>query len=943
MMSRPTAARLLAGVAHSACALATFTLAGGGQALAQGRAAPAAASQPDMLGEVVVTATRQADTVSHVAMTVAAVTQKALDQQNIKTVQDLARDIPAVTFRRAGGDNNPSITIRGISSQLGAQTTAVYLDDTPLTKRGTIGLITGNGSATPILYDLERVEVLKGPQGTLFGASSEGGTLRFITPQPSLTKYSASARADVSFTEGGGMSYEGGGAIGGPIIEDKLGFRASVLARHTGGYIDHVSIYDASTVEDNSNWGEQDMARLAVTWQPTAKLKITPSFYFSKDYSNDIDTFYLPIPKFTVNPGVFTNVVTLGTGANRFTFDFPDKAYAGGTYGPFPQFGYFKSGLNTYLDDGHEAQAQHSKRNTVLYLPSLSLDYDAGYVQLKSVTSYIYDNTTGPVESGGAFTGPNYAPAGGSFDAAGNYRPCTATQASGCASAATYVIPGTNTPVPGGFGANPLFWNGVPTQYKEYVYYNKHKAWTEELRFSHNSPGDRLSWVGGVYHNSSSQRQPGSTLSTDNQVIQAIRGIDEGWAAGIPPLSGSIFNPGSPQAAQVSYKILSGPVMVGGVPTYQVIQTAPTPASAGTDASRRLATLDESEIAVFAELNYMVTDKLKVTAGVRASDLKTAYTQTQSGPIYGVPLNLFTPTPTHPFPNQVGDPYNNTGSGSLDEKPVNPKFGLSYQLTPQDLFYFTAAKGYRPGSINTPGTLAQCVNDIAALGGPTPLTYKSDSVWSYEGGAKVRLFDNRVAMNMAVYHIDWTDPQLTVNLRCGFSYVTNGKTAVSNGVDIDGQIRAFPGFTINYAIGYDDAHYDQDFTFKASDGSTSYIVKKGQPLGVPTWQYNVGAQYDFQVLGRAAFVRGDYQFSGDYVRGYPGTPGYNAVIYRGQPTHFATLRAGVNLERVDVALYVNNLTDSRDFLNYGNGLSSPLRTATTFRPREIGMQLNYRY
>ncbi len=204
-------------VTTALCSLAAAT-----SAMAQQVAQNNSATSGDVLGEVVVTATRQADTVSRVAMSITAVTQKALDQQNIKTVQDLARGIPDVTFRRVGGDNDPSIAIRGISSHVGAQTTAIYLDDTPLQKRNTIGLITGNGSPFPQLYDLDRVEVLKGPQGTLFGASSEGGTIRFITPQPSLTTFSGSARADVSFTEGGGMSYEGGAAVGGPIIPDKL-------------------------------------------------------------------------------------------------------------------------------------------------------------------------------------------------------------------------------------------------------------------------------------------------------------------------------------------------------------------------------------------------------------------------------------------------------------------------------------------------------------------------------------------------------------------------------------------------------------------------------------------------------------------------------------------------------------------------------------------------
>ncbi len=132
------------------------------------------------------------------------------------------------------------------------------------------------------------------------------------------------------------------------------------------------------------------------------------------------------------------------------------------------------------------AQGQNSYRNTSLYLPSLTLDYNFGKFSVKSISSYVYDNTTGPVESSGAFTGPNYAPAGGSF-VNGQYVPCTSgpTPAT-CASAATYVIPGTNTPVPGGFGASPLFWNGVPTQYKEYVYYNRQRDFSQELRFQSN-------------------------------------------------------------------------------------------------------------------------------------------------------------------------------------------------------------------------------------------------------------------------------------------------------------------------------------------------------------------------------------------------------------------------------------------------------------------------
>ncbi len=171
--------------------------------------------------DIVVTATRQSDTVSRVPLSITALTQKALEAQNIRDVQELSRTVPAVTFRRSGADNNPNISIRGITSTLGASTTGVYLDDTALQKRGTIGFVTGNGSPFPILFDLDRVEVLKGPQGTLFGASSEGGTVRFITPVPSLTKYSGNFRVGANATEHGGFGYEFGAAVGGP---DRPGF-----------------------------------------------------------------------------------------------------------------------------------------------------------------------------------------------------------------------------------------------------------------------------------------------------------------------------------------------------------------------------------------------------------------------------------------------------------------------------------------------------------------------------------------------------------------------------------------------------------------------------------------------------------------------------------------------------------------------------------------------
>jgi iron complex outermembrane receptor protein len=134
------------------------------------------------------------------------------------------------------GTNN--ISIRGIASSGGAGTTGIYIDDTPIQMRA---LAFNPDEALPKSFDIDRVEVLRGPQGTLFGAGSEGGTVRYITAQPSLTQSSFYSRDEVSYTQGGAPSYEAGIAAGGPLIDDVLGARITVWYRRDGGYINSIN------------------------------------------------------------------------------------------------------------------------------------------------------------------------------------------------------------------------------------------------------------------------------------------------------------------------------------------------------------------------------------------------------------------------------------------------------------------------------------------------------------------------------------------------------------------------------------------------------------------------------------------------------------------------------------------------------------------------------
>ena len=192
----------------------------------------AAAEETGPLQEITVTATRHEEGLSKVPISVTALTQDAMDLRGVKDFQDVAKFTPGVIIDNSGTNN---ISIRGISSSGGAGTTGIYIDDTPIQIRA---LAFNPDDALPKAFDVDRIEVLRGPQGTLFGAGSEGGTVRYITTQPSLTKTSFYSRDEVSFTQGGSANYEAGIAAGGPLIDGTLGARVSVWYRHDGGYID---------------------------------------------------------------------------------------------------------------------------------------------------------------------------------------------------------------------------------------------------------------------------------------------------------------------------------------------------------------------------------------------------------------------------------------------------------------------------------------------------------------------------------------------------------------------------------------------------------------------------------------------------------------------------------------------------------------------------------
>lgn len=258
--------------------------------------------------DIIVTATRRDASILDAPLSISAYSQESLDIKGVRNIEDLARMTPGVSLNQ-GAFGTKYLVIRGLSSTIGATMNGVYVDDTPVQVRS----VSTTGNFYPAMFDLERVEVLRGPQGTLFGAGSMGGAIRFISAKPSVTDYSGYARGELGFTEGGDPSYEAGIAFGGPIVDNKIGFRVSGNYRRDGGYIDRVP-YVASRGTARKNHNERDtyVGQFSLMLQPVDGITITPSIFHQQANRDNSDQFWewrpgvdLPtLPKFFSGEGI---------------------------------------------------------------------------------------------------------------------------------------------------------------------------------------------------------------------------------------------------------------------------------------------------------------------------------------------------------------------------------------------------------------------------------------------------------------------------------------------------------------------------------------------------------------------------------------------------------------------------------------------------------------
>jgi iron complex outermembrane receptor protein len=763
-------------------------------------------ASPGVLEELVVTATRREQRQQDVPISLTAFNQHELDTLSINNIDDLTRLTPAVAFVRNGtsttgnyNDEDSDINIRGIDSTAGASTTAIYVDDTPIQSRK-IGY--GTQNAYPAVFDLDRIEVLRGPQGTLFGASSEGGTVRFIQPQPSLHDSSGYLKSELASTQNGDPTYQVGAAAGAPIIDDVLGFRVSASLLRQGGWVDRVNYLTGDVVDPRANWQQTTTVRAALTWKPNDAVSVTPSFYYQQLQINDTATYWARLSN-------------------------PDSEE-------------FKNG-----------NAGAVTSNDPLYIAAIRVDWKMDWAQLFSNTSFYSRNQYGH---------------------------------SDYTELLNEIYLGSSFPAPG---------TGLGTAYLTDTQNNFY----QEVRLQSVNPAARISWTAGVYYTHSNEN------SIENIVDPTINAATGG------AVCAQIACPGG---------------LIYAEPYDRVI---------------------DKQLAFFGEAVLRITDTLKLTGGARVSHDTIDGSSLVGGPFLGQATIV--------------------SSGSTSETPVTPKGVLSWQPNHDNLFYASAAKGFRPGGVNS-GVGTACDANLALFGipvGPSgyreaPSSFKSDSLWSYEIGAKNTLWDQRLQINTSFFYIDWNDIQQNVYLgECGLAYTANLGHARSEGGDLQVLVRPIDPLTINFTAAYVDAKYTVTECATASvvctgpNAPAAPIVTAGDQLVGSPWSFTAAVDYVFSpVFNKKPYFHADYTYSTAQNGLLPYQDPRNGVsdpTISGLPVSKSlALRSGLRWNGIDLSLYAQNVLDQHPVLFDARDFASPsvqLYFNRSVQPRTVGLTATYRY
>jgi outer membrane receptor protein involved in Fe transport len=359
-------------LACTASAAGLLAVSGGAAWAAPAANASAAASTGSALEEVVVTARKMgAEKVQDVPAAITALGAQQLETMRVQNFADFAYAVPGLTFNSTGPGEKRYI-LRGIQSA-GQEQVAVYYDEVPSPGIQSSSGDSGSQTADLLLYDLEHIEVLRGPQGTTFGANSQTGVVRYITAKPNLSRIEGSVQASAQAMSEGSPGSSVYGMFNMPLVNDKVALRFVGMADYAGGYVDNVRL----NMKD-INWARTYAGRLSLRAEPTSTTTVDAMVWLQNRDTGGASG-YMPYDTFHERG------------------DPTDQGFKD----TVPQFAYFRTG------EFNNGDYVRTPRPDNLQIYSLTLNQDFGWSNLTAAGSiykrklgFLRDNTWSVISLG---------------------------------------------------------------------------------------------------------------------------------------------------------------------------------------------------------------------------------------------------------------------------------------------------------------------------------------------------------------------------------------------------------------------------------------------------------------------------------------------------------------------------------------------------------------
>ena len=895
----------------TSAAVTVLAMLGAGGTPAFAQAAPATAAAPttnNAISDIVVTATRREESLNKIPAAVQALSGDSLTKLNVVNFEKLIEFLPNVRSA-SHGPGTSSIFIRGLSTdspglQIAgtagtAPSVALYVNDAPASLVGR--------NLDFYAADLQRIEVLAGPQGTLFGASAMGGAVRYITNKPDLQNYRAGVNGSYSFTKGGDNSVAANGFINIPVIKDRLAVRVVLYGDRQGGYIDNVP--GTYQVPFDAHIGQ---AGRLPTGNPLLVMRALQSCQLTATTTvpNCNGSQYNAPTRQSINNAAFVKD------------NYNDATYKGG-----------RIAATFKINNDWSVDLMHARQQLKV---DGAFDYDPAVGDLKvqqfnpNTLRDKFDETTWTLHGRLGFLDMIYT---------GSYLHHQAVQK---ADYARYSNIGLYVPyyecdrgVYYNAAYNGNIGNTCYSPSKSYQVRNRTLRTTHEFRVT-TPAAERLRGTFGLFYDLNKLYD-----NTD-------------WSY-LEPLAGFI-NPRAPNPAVNPHDPSVRPLQVG---FFNDVQRRDRQIAAYGEASFDII---PRQLTVTAGARYY-NEQAAINGSSNSSfgaDGRGIY-----DPVTGTYHLSPTPNPYYKISANLNTLLKDVSPAKYSG--VLLKGNVTYKFGGGSLAYITYSEGFRPGGFNRRPCKIGAPNcspaQFAALA-----VYVPDKVKNYEIGTKLALLDHSLQVNLAAYQIDWSNIQMTVfdqNIS-NQTFTTNLSDARIKGVEGDLTWRATRDLTFNGAFSYNDSKltkYRKNTVVLLPVGSPLALS--------PKFQFNFRARYETEVgSGLRPFIQGSFHHVGKSISSdisnvdiryqslNPSLGYVNSIpiVYNGVPVKpgdvvspipvsqpqkaYSTysLSVGASKDQWSIELYGENLSDARPQL-YVSGNDGTNRI-TTSRPRTIGLRIS---